>query len=177
MSEAFHSSSSTFSINRSMPRVSNCSALPVRQLVTSRRWDIAVKHRLFCHYLHGGDPDAERVYRWTIEKRSGHRMAAGLATDKWKKSVDHYLISAKALLSAMAREGFDPRFAVPIDPDGELLDGSHRVACALALEVEEVPVSPQQRYVWAPAWGYEWFVENGMGDLESLREDWRGLVS
>lgn len=104
-------------------------------------------------------------------------MKAGLATDKWKRSVDHFVSSAKALYGAMVHEGFDPRFAVPIDPDGELLNGSHRVACALALGIAEIPVEHRPNYVFAPPWDYEWFVANGMGegDLERLREDWARL--
>lgn len=135
------------------------------------------------HLLHGGDPDAERVYRWHIEKRSGARMAAGLATDKWKRSVDEYVDAAQALVFSMAMHGFDPaRFVhsmhpaegIPIDPNRELLDGSHRVAAALALGIPEMQVKREPSYVWAPAWGYDWFVENGMNeaDLARLRSDW-----
>jgi hypothetical protein len=36
-----------------------------------------------------------------------------------------------------------------------------------------------QRDVWAPAWGYDWFVANGMGhdDLERLCRDWREMTA
>jgi hypothetical protein len=35
---------------------------------------------------------------------------------------------------------------------------------------------PQQ--VWAPAWGEQWFIDQGMGagDLERLRHDWQTLA-
>ena len=62
--------------------------------------------------------------------------------------------------------------------DGELLDGSHRVACALALGLPEVPVKREARYVWAPPWGERWFIDHGMGeeDLERVRRDVRALA-
>src|SRR3990167_9448637 len=179
MSAACLSSISTFSINLSNQPERSFSTLPTRKLVTPRRFDLAVKHRLFCHLLRGGnDPDAERVYLWHIAKRSGHRIEAGVATDRWKRSLDDYLSSAKALYGAMVREGFDPAFPVPVDPDGEILDGSHRVACALALGIEAIPVVRMSKRVWAPAWGEQWFRDNGLSEagLERLRQDWKALA-
>ena len=104
-------------------------------------------------------------------------MQSGLATDRWKRSLDHYLCSAKALYGAMVHEGFDAAFPIPVDPNGELLDGSHRVACALALGIETIPVIRMAQRVWAPAWGYEWFVTNGMAaeDRDRIRQDWEAL--
>lgn len=146
-------------------------------LVTSRRFDLAVKWRLFSHLRHGGDEDAFRVYCWMIEARSGARMQAGLATDKWKRSIRDYLTSAALLCQSMQDGGFDSSKPIPIDPAGELLDGSHRLACALALNLSEIPISRRDQAVWAPAWGEAWFVDNGMSvsDLQRLRQDWEAL--
>lgn len=136
-----------------------------------------MKHRLFAHLLHGGDEDAVRVYRWHIEQRSGARMAAGIPTDGWKRSLDDYVISAAHLLAVMKTQGFFPAGAIPVDPDGEILGGAHRLACALALEIPSVPVTLDQCRVWAPAWGEEWFREKEMGeaDLARVRTDWECL--
>jgi hypothetical protein len=138
-----------------------------------------VKWRLFRHLLHGGDEDAVRVYRWHIEKRSGLRIKAGLPTDGWKRSLDDYLQSASALAGCMRRQGFFRGGAIPVDPDGELLGGAHRLACALALGIAEVPVTRDQRRVWAPAWGEAWFRDNEMAveDIVRLRRDWLALYS
>lgn len=87
-------------------------------------------------------------------------MVAGVVTDKWKKNLIDYGAASYALYDAMEKNGFDPAFPVPIDPNGELLDGSHRVACALALGIEEIPVLHRADYVWAPEWGLQWFVNN-----------------
>ena len=138
-----------------------------------------MKWRLFRSRLHGGDPDAERVYRWHIEARSGARLSAGLATDRWKRTIDDYVVSAGTLFASMFVDGFDPKQAIPLDPNGELLDGSHRLACALALGIEAVPVTHSSRLAWAPAWGEAWFVEKGMAaeDLARLRADYAALAS
>ena len=140
-------------------------------LVTPRRFDLAVKVRYFESLLHGGDPDALRLYRWHIAERSGHRMSMGVPTDRWKKSLDDYVSAAEALLASMVAKGFDSAFAVPVDPNGELLDGSHRVACALALQIKSIVVRHEDRLAWAPPWGEQWFMDHGIGaeDLERLR--------
>jgi hypothetical protein len=166
--------------------------LPPAKLISPRRWDIAVKWRYFRHLtlsepiLAGSeelgphplcDPDSERLYRWHIQARNGARMAAGLKTDKWKRTVDHYVSSAKALHNAMVHEGFRAEFAIPIDLEGELLGGAHRLACALALGMETVPVQMHQRFAWAPAWGEDDFRNAGMqpADLDRLREDFEAM--
>ena len=169
---------SMYSVSPSRPQGPRFSILHPRRLVTPRRWDLAVKARYFRHLLHGGDPDAERVYLWHIEARSGHRMRTHYATDRWKLCLEDYLESAQELLRAMKLGGFDPSRPVPVDPDMELLDGSHRTACALVLGLD-VMVRHEERHVWAPAWGEAWFIEKGMKeeDLERLRQDWNVLQS
>lgn len=99
-------------------------------------------------------------------------MVQGLATDKWKKSVDDYVVSATELLKSIARKGI--REPIPIDPDGELLNGSHRVACAVAYNLAAVIVIRQDRKVWAPAWDLGWFMEHNMPpqDVERMMNDW-----
>lgn len=91
-------------------------------------------------------------------------MQAGLKTDNYKANIDDYLASAVWLFQSMAKYGFDPDHAVPIDPAGELLNGSHRVACALALGIEEIPVESHARRVFAPAWDAAWFRSNGLDE-------------
>jgi hypothetical protein len=96
-----------------------------------------------------------------------------------KRDTDHYIETAAALCASMAYRGFVgiPEWRIPVDPNGELLGGAHRVACALALEIEEVPVVRMPTPAWAPPWGEQWFIENGMDeeDLERLRQDWSSL--
>ena len=155
----------------------SCVLLKTHSLVTPRRWDLAVKKRFFDHCLRGGDPDAKRIYAWHIERRCAPRFERGLPMDIWKWSVDDYVAAAEILFASMAHDGFSPQHPIPVDPDGELLGGAHRVACALALGIEEVPVVRKEQRAWAPPWGYEWFRANGMAqsDLERLSQDFASL--
>lgn len=100
-------------------------------------------------------------------------MAAGLATDVWKQTIDHYVSAASTLYRSMVQGGFDDRCPIPVDPFGEILNGSHRLACALALDLESVPVDQKNRPVWAPPWGEAWFKDNGLEprELEAIRWD------
>jgi hypothetical protein len=137
-----------------------------------------VKWRLFNYFLLGGDNDAVRVYRWHITQRAASNAKLGLGMDG-KADTDTYIETAAALCASMALRGFVdvPEWRIPVDPNGELLGGAHRVACALALGIEEVPVVRMPTPCWAPPWGEAWFVENGMDeeDLERLRQDWAVL--
>lgn len=101
-------------------------------------------------------------------------MKAGVATDQWKRTLDDYVNAAQAMFCDMAINGFRAECSIPVDSDHELLDGSHRLACALALNIEAVPVIEYQRRAWAPPWDYDWFVAKGMSqsDLSRLTSDW-----
>jgi hypothetical protein len=138
-----------------------------------------VKWRLFRFLLCGGDSDAIRVYRWSIDARKSSNAKLNLGMDG-KANTDHYIETAAALCASMALRGFVdiPEWRIPVDLNGELLGGAHRVACALALEIEDVPVVRKNGWAWAPTWGEQWFVENGMieEDLERLRLDFEALA-
>lgn len=145
-------------------------------LVKPRRLDIAVKWRLFRHLMCEHFPSAVDLYRWHIEKRSGNRMQAGLATDRWKRSIDDYMVSAQALAQSV-RDGFDSRFPVPVDNNGDILDGSHRLAAALVAGSIRIPIEPRDTLAWAPAWDRAWFIDNGLppDQVASLERDLTAL--
>jgi hypothetical protein len=143
-----------------------------RALVTPRRLDLAVKYRLFRHFITGEDKKALELYKWMIEKRSGRRMKAGVATDSWKHSVHDYLTSAITLFNSMRVRGYSGE-PIPISAEGELLNGSHRVAAAIAITIPAVATEKLDRRVWAPAWDADWFHANGLpeasvADLEDI---------
>jgi hypothetical protein len=104
-------------------------------------------------------------------------MTAKVATDKWKLSVDDYVTACRSLADSMSAMGFHVKGTVPIDPDHELLDGSHRVACAVALGIKEISVVERSQKVWAPPWNYEWFLANEMKpeDRVRLKADWEAM--
>ena len=103
-------------------------------------------------------------------------MRAGLPTDGWKRTAEDYLETCDFLLDSMSR-GFHKDEPIPIDKNGELLGGAHRLACACALGLKEVPVVQRNTEVWAPPWNREWFIEHGMWahDLKRLDADMEAM--
>lgn len=97
--------------------------------------------------------------------------------DQGKPDDEVYLPQARALLGSMVEKGFDPVYAIPVDPDGEILGGAHRLACALALQLDSVPIVRRPQKAWAPPWGEDWFKANGMSaeDFVRLRQDWETI--
>lgn len=147
-------------------------------LLSRRRLDVAVKHRFFKHLIGGSDPAAEDLYRSLILARNGARMKQGVATDGWKLTVDHWVEAAQVLLDSMRDNGFLAQHAIPLDIHGELLNGTHRLACAMAIGLLEVYTwRVEGQEVWAPAWGREWFVEHHLGEdhIKRIEADFEAL--
>jgi hypothetical protein len=148
-------------------------SLPVcpRSLLSPDRLDIAIKWRFFCHLIAGGDPDAERVYRWHIAQRTN-----GIEKGSWKRSVDDYVAAARELLTSMQANGFDPSCPIPIGTNGRMRNGAHRLACALALGID-VAIERIDKPGTASPWGERWLLVGGIGaaDLRRAKSDWESL--
>jgi hypothetical protein len=146
--------------------------------LSKKRLDVAVKWRYFNHLIGGNDNDAEHVYQQTILARNGDRMLRGLTTDGWKLSLEHWIDASKALLASMQENGFAEREAIPLDKHGEILNGSHRLACSLALGFHTVPTwRLQDKEAWAPEWGLDWFKANEFrpDDIERIVTDFEAM--
>ena len=89
--------------------------------------------------------------------------------DETKYAIEDYIAAIDQLFCSMSEHGFNYYHPIPIDRNGELLDGSHRVACALALGIEKVPVIQHDSKVWAPPWDSVWFFEHGC-PMETVKE-------
>jgi hypothetical protein len=107
---------------------------------------------------------AQHDYVEHIWKRSGTRMMQGLATDGHKMGLIDYVASAVELAESLKTRNFWPEYAIPVDSHGEILNGAHRVACALALG-KNVIIGRAEKDAWAPPWDGQWFVDNGFGSL------------
>src|SRR3990167_1011619 len=147
-----------------------CFALPPRELLQPRRLDLVVKWRLFCNIT---DPETINVYLWHIARR----RASGFV-DSTKDSLDVFLPAARGLLASMSSNGFDSAYPVPVDRNGDIMGGAHRVACALALG-EPAWATRSERLAWAPSWDAAWFRQHGMpeGEVEGLIADYERLKS
>ena len=74
----------------------------------------------------------------------------------------------RALAASVRERGLDPRYPISITPDGRLADGSHRLACALAVDAHNLTVTFSPRAT-APSfsppakstYGRDWFENRG----------------
>jgi hypothetical protein len=129
---------------------------------------LVVKWRLFSK---PEDTEARKLYLWHIATRRGSGFV-----DANKKGVEVYLGAALELLSSMLERGFSPSFPIPVDPEGEILGGAHRTACALAIGIPVV-IERRETPVWAPAWDASWFKRYGLPEeqVEALLNDYARL--
>jgi hypothetical protein len=107
-------------------------------------------------------------------------MLEGVPTDGWKLTLDHWVDACKALMESMAVNGYSPCHPIPLDKNGELLNGTHRLACALALHIDGVYVwRLDDKEVWAPAWDNEWFHAHGVPDpdIERAVQDFEAICA
>ena len=74
-----------------------------------------------------------------------------------KRSVDDYVTACETLLQSFQSGGFDANFPVPVSSEDKLLNGAHRLACALATN-QPILIAPGQLGSSRP-WGFQWFAD------------------
>lgn len=136
---------------------------PREFLSGTSRLDLAVKHRFFRWLDGANDPRAEWLYRWHIEQRTGGREARS-----WKTTIEDYVTAARDLLQAMSARGFDSAFPIHIGSNGALMDGAHRVACAVMLD-EPIVIKQIAKFGRAAPWDYQWFAERGLSTADCMQ--------
>lgn len=139
--------------------------LPPAALWHVDRLDIAVKLLFAQHHLSlldGCKTDAESFYTRHIFHRTKGNEPGSLS----KSSVEDYESSFKALIESIKSDGFKDEFAIPVNCQGKILNGAHRLAAALALQLEQVPVvrMPPPRKNWE--WGMAWFLNQDFNPVE-----------
>jgi Flp pilus assembly protein TadD len=155
-----------------------CRWVNPRDLVHARRFDVAAKH-LYARALLGLPPlhsgyDAEDVYLRHIQFRTG---GAEPGDEARKGSLASFTLQFARLLASMKANGFDPSAPIPVARrTGLLLNGAHRLAAALALGVERVPVIDVEG-VDGLTWDFDWFVSNGFApfELDEITRAWIDL--
>lgn len=80
-----------------------------------------------------------------------------------KDYIDNY----KGLIDNMRSTGFDSRYPIVVDRNLNLIDGSHRLAVALALNIESIPVIVKDRTRFH-YYGKTWFSLNMPRFLDKL---------
>lgn len=128
------------------------------------RLDLVIKWRFFKSIQNNNDRDAEAIYCRHILARTNGREPGGS-----KLTIDDYVKAAHSLYCSMESDGFDGRFPVIIGSNGRLRDGAHRIACALALDVEYVQAKNDRRPGLATEWGRYFLKSCNFTELEVRR--------
>lgn len=141
-------------------------------LVIPDRLDLVIKWRYFLNLRDRSDPDANRLYLQHITARTG-----GYEPDGTKPNLAHYVTAARKLHASMSEFGFDLDYPVRFGNNGRLMDGAHRIACALALRIRYVPIERSDKPGRARAWGADFLIAGGMdaADVERVEADYRAL--
>ncbi len=137
--------------------IDNCPATPdvqrmeARGLVTRYRLDLVLKYLFFKSLESGSErTEWEPFYRKHIFDR-----IAGVEFPK--RSVEDFVSNCEVLLQSLRSKGFDPAQPISVFPDKSILNGAHRIACALATG-NDVIVSPLERGI-SRTWDFRWFLE------------------
>ena len=104
---------------------------PLDVMRKSLRFDLIFKVELADAWLHGDAAAtrvAEEAYLESIRARCGFHES-----EPPKSGPEDYVTSFRATLASISARGYDEKAApVPVDGDGELLGGAHRVAACVA---------------------------------------------
>ena len=139
------------------------SRLPLGALLQSQwsarrflRYDLALRTLTARHLLGGGTTRKNVVgwYEMMQQKRAG------------KDTLDSF----RALIGTIEREGLSSHYPVGVSGRGELLDGAHRVAVALAMDAYDIAVDVRAGKRLRP-YGRDWFRSNGFPDEALIAMD------
>ncbi|MFK7810737.1 MAG: hypothetical protein AB8F74_23215 [Saprospiraceae bacterium] len=91
------------------------------------------------------------------------------AFNKHIKELDVFKADFLRLINSVEKNGFDKKYPILTNAKGMLSDGSHRLACSLYFEVEEVVLKRDKNDHSDVNYGLNWFAQNGFSDLECTR--------
>jgi hypothetical protein len=144
------------------------------EFVIPERLDLVIKWRYFLHLNDGSDPESTRLYLWHINARTG-----GIEPGGGKSTLAAYMTHARALQRHMKAHGFNDDHPIRVGTNGRLMDGAHRIACALALGVRRIPVVTVDKPGRARDWGAACLTGHGIDpdDLARLEADFKVLTA
>jgi len=102
------------------------------ELISKDRLDVMIKYRYFCDLMVGRDNSG--AYERHILKRTVGVEPVNIHSKKPKRGIEAYIKGCKDLLESM-KKGFDSKHPIPVSDRG-ILNGSHRLACALGLGID-----------------------------------------
>jgi len=141
---------------------------PTRELAIQTSVSLSVGALLSAQRVHGAFQRYDTLLRSVVlEELIADPSKTPVALEVYNRMqldrVNRITESQMRALAASVRErGLDPRYPISIAPDGRLADGSHRLACALAVDADNLTVtfSPPPK----AAYGRDWFENRGYSE-------------
>ncbi len=132
---------------------------PARLLISLRRLDVLIKYWYAKAFLNDEETVPEnirRFYRDMVLVSNG-----GIEPDRSKRGLEQFESSFQELIADLRARGFNASATpVSLSRDGSLLEGGHRVAACLALDIP-VPVAfREETAVWRPT--HRYFLRRGL---------------
>ncbi|MDO6455346.1 tetratricopeptide repeat protein [Neptunomonas phycophila] len=138
------------------------------RLVTPNRLDLCVKYLFAQELLNNISANSTVSFKELYSRHIYLRTKGKEPDNSNKNTVDDYLVCFEQTLISIKNNGFSINHAIPIDKEFCLLNGAHRTASALALNLDEIPVYPVNKLSKC-TWNFEWFMNRGF-DLSELNE-------
>jgi hypothetical protein len=138
-------------------------ALPVAAILAGqyfprqfRRYDLLIRARLARAWL-SDDSDSEAA-------QESYELMQRL------RGQTPHVPRFRALVESVSTEGMNPDFPIGVSPWGPLLDGAHRLAVALALDVATVAVDVRSSSI-PPDYSRAWLADQGMPEADLQAAD------
>ena len=131
------------------------------QLLTSRRFDVIAKYLYVKNYVNRGLSDHWKdLYLEHIKVFNGYVESDGSG----KVGPDGFIDSFNSLIESIRDNGLSGECIIPRGESGDILDGAHRLACALyfGLKVDVVDVEFSSVDF---SFNQDYFQEGGMSDI------------
>lgn len=158
---------STLEVSRVTHTASIITWVDPKTLLHPDRLDIAAK-ALYANAILGRPSpcslvDAEQCYLKHIQFRTGGQEPGD---EQRKGTLESYRSQFIDLIDSMRREGFREEYAIPVSKKtGLILNGAHRVAAALCLGLNRVPVIYNTE-LDGLTWNTRWFMMQGFTPIE-----------
>jgi len=137
-----------------------------KELITFKRLDLIVRYLFAKDILSGcGNNDILSLYKRTCLMRTGGVEPINDYGDSVKNNIDDYITQFKKLIISLQETGYDQTRPIPMEANGYLAGGAHRIAAASALDMDV-----EVQYVEKGCrFDFSWFVENGFATHDRMR--------
>jgi len=97
------------------------------------------------------------------ENNCGYELFSKM--QKMRRQKEHTLERFKQLIQSIAKNRFIDKSQITVNENLHLLDGSHRIACALYFNIKKIPINIEFNQRTNP-YSLKWFQDNGFSESE-----------